>query len=71
MMNTPSANPRYRADIKGQVSLTKQECEDQMRNEIRNSDSFVLLAEDTGAWWDYADTLTEAEIRACFKRATS
>ncbi|HEX7639852.1 MAG TPA: hypothetical protein VF457_15755 [Burkholderiaceae bacterium] len=69
-LQAPSAKPRYRADIQGLVAETKADCETQIRSEIASSDNFILLPEDTGAWWDFADTLTESEIRACFKRAT-
>jgi hypothetical protein len=47
----------------------KSDCTDQMRNEIEHSDAFILSAEDTTAWEDYALILTEAQRRACFKTA--
>ena len=61
--------PRYRGDIKGMVKENIADCEQQMRSEIEHSDNFVFLPEDTHAWEEYKDTLTEAEMRAAFKRA--
>lgn len=68
-MNEPSATPRYRNDIKGNVARVKLDCTDEMRSEIQHSEDFILTPEDTDAWHDYADTLTITEIRACFKAA--
>ena len=68
---SPSAKPIYRSDIRGLVAETKADCIAQMRNEIATAEVFILLPEDCEAWWDYADTLTEGEIRACFKEARS
>ena len=69
MPNRPSDKPIYRDDIKGKVKETKQECAEQIANAIANSDEFIMMVEDTGAWWDYADTLTEKEIRECWRKA--
>jgi hypothetical protein len=61
--------PKYRDDIKGQVRENIQDCEQAMRNELVHGGDFSLTAEDTSAWDEYRDMLTEAEMRAAFKRA--
>jgi hypothetical protein len=61
--------PKYRADIKGEVATFKAECEATMRNELASAEDFILCAEDCGAWDEYKDYLTPAEMAQAFKRA--
>jgi hypothetical protein len=61
--------PKHRGDIAGCVALHTQDCEDAMRNQIAHADEFILIPEDCPAWDEYKDTLTERELRACFRRA--
>lgn len=70
MQIIPNNAPQWRADIKGQVAEYKADCVAQIKNEIRNSCEFIMGAEDTRAWEDFAQYLTETEIRNCFKNAT-
>jgi len=60
--------PRYRDDIKGEVRAFKADFADSIHGEITNSeDGFLLFCwEDlmeTNAWREYADYLTEAELK--------
>ena len=61
--------PKYRADAKGQIAEVKAECVATMRNVIKNSDTFILTAEDCDCYDEYAQYLTAPELAACFKRA--
>lgn len=61
--------PRYRTAITGSVSLYITDCASQMRNELQNADHLILGVEDTSAWVEFADYLTDREMRAAFKRA--
>lgn len=70
MQTVPNNAPAWRAEIKGQIAEYKADCIAQMKNEIRNSCEFIMLPEDTRAWEDFAQYLTETEIRTCFRNAT-
>ena len=61
--------PKYRADAKGQIAEVKAECVATMKNIIKNSDSFILAAEDCDCFDEYAAYLTVPELNACFKKA--
>jgi len=61
--------PKYRADCKGQMKATKDDCVASMRGNIANADCFILLAEDCECYDEYAQYLTTAELSACFKKA--
>jgi len=63
---------KYRKDYNAaELRALREECEATMRNEIAHSDSFILGMEDcTHAHNEYADFLTEREMRACFNRAS-
>ena len=62
--------PKYRGDIAGQVRENVADCESAMRGELGSSLDFILTAEDTEAWQEYRDYLTEKEMRDAFKRAS-
>ncbi len=62
--------PRYRQDIAGRVAAVKAECTDAMRCEAENADFFVASLSDLAVTDDYRDFLTQAELLACFKKAT-
>lgn len=62
--------PKYRADVAGKVKENMADCIALMAGEIRNADSFMFEAADcTLAMREYEDTLTDAELATCFKRA--
>lgn len=61
--------PRYRDDIKGQVTALMADCQASMAGELAHSDDFIFQADDTQTWSEYADYLTSEEMRRCFVRA--
>jgi hypothetical protein len=62
--------PKYRDDVKGHLKETMQDCIALMAGEIRNADHFIISAEDCElASKEYADYLTAAELKRCFKQA--
>lgn len=68
-MNT---SPKYRADIAGNVAAIKADCVAMFRGEIQQADHFIVAHEDcTSTLGEYSQYLTDAELRACFKKAQS
>lgn len=63
------ATPKFRADIKGEVKVYIHEFELAVSNELRTADEFIIEVEDTGAFAEYLDYLTCAEMASAFKRA--
>lgn len=63
--------PRYRADIVGNIKASIAEFEDSVRGELANPErmEFLLAVEDSQAYQDWKDYLTEAEMKAAFKGA--
>lgn len=62
--------PKYRADVKGSLAVTKRECTDMFRSEMNQSDVFCLTPDCCESTMrEYSDYLTAAELTACFKKA--
>lgn len=54
---------KYRYDIKGEVRAVIQEFKDSLRVEILNAECFTFGVEETEAWKEYSNYLTDAEMR--------
>lgn len=61
--------PHYRADATGNIAGIKADCVVQMKNELATADDFIINVDDTAAHGEYSKYLTDAELRACFKKA--
>ena len=62
--------PKYRADAKGNIRGIKADCVATFRGEMAQADALCFEYEDcVNTVVEYADYLTDDEMRACFRKA--
>lgn len=63
------SKPILRDEMRHVLPQLRAECAEIMATQIRNADHFIIDPEDCPCFSEYAQFLTSAELRACFKAA--